>query len=159
MSLPQDRGRITMDAPKRTRSCRRQPPAASTAPPRGARQICLPMDRQTYDRIWDDAPAVRRLVQDTLARHPELFPEPMTRGFTLCGKLPPSKKLAGIRLRRVRVATIDEHGRATTADFFLRPSFVLPYCCGTVDDVEKGMLLLSYDVPYHVVAACLGRNA
>ena len=50
----------------------------------------------------------------------------MTRGFTLCGKLPPSKKRAGIRLRRVRVATTDEHGRATTADFFLRPSFVLP---------------------------------
>ena len=29
------------------------------------------------------------------ARHPELFPKAMTRGFTLCGKLPPSRKLAG----------------------------------------------------------------
>jgi hypothetical protein len=102
---------------------------------------------------------VRRLVEDLLSRHPELFPTAMTRGFTLCGKLPASKKLAGICLRRVRVTATDEHGRITTRDFFLRPSFVLPYFCGTVDAVEKGMLLVSHDVPYHVVAACCGRNA
>jgi hypothetical protein len=117
------------------------------------------MDRPTYDRIWNHPQAVRRLVENTLSRHPELFPETMTRGFTLCGKLPVSKKLAGICLRRVRVTATDEDGHATTRDFFLRPSFVLPYCCGFVDDVETGMLLVSHDVPYHVVAACCGRNA
>ncbi len=61
----------------------------------------------------------------------------------MCGKLPQSKKLAGVCLRRVRVTQTDEDGHSTTQDFFLRPSFVLPYCCGTVEDVEKGMLLLS----------------
>jgi len=70
----------------------------------------------------------------------------MTQGFTLCGKLPPSQKLAGVCLRRLRVTETDENGHATTQDFFLRPSFVLPYCCGTVEDVEKGMLLLSSNV-------------
>jgi hypothetical protein len=150
---------MTMDAPRRTRSCRRDQPPATTNQSRGSRQICLPLDRATYDRIWDDPRAVRTLVEDLLRRHPELFPEAMTRGFTLCGKLPPSKKLAGISLRRLRVTETDEDGRATTRDFFLRPSFVLPYRCGFVEDVEKGMLLLSYNVPYHVVGYCFGRNA
>jgi hypothetical protein len=83
----------------------------------------------------------------------------MHQGFFLCGKLPRSQKLAGVCLRRVRVTETDEDGRTMTRDYFLRPSFVLPYCCGTVDDVEKGMLLLSYDVPSHVVQYCFGRNA
>jgi hypothetical protein len=148
-----------MDAPQRTRSCRRDQPTATTSQSRGSRQICLPLDRETYHRIWDDARAVRRLVEDLVIRHPELFPKSMTQGFTLCGKLPPSQKLAGVCLRRVRVTQTDEVGQATTQDFFLRPSFVLPYCCGTVEDVEKGLLLLSYGVPYHVVAYCFGRNA
>jgi hypothetical protein len=149
---------MTMDAPQRTRSCRRDQPTATTSQSRGARQICLPLDRPTYDRIWDDAPAVRRLLEDFVSRHPELVPHALTRGFTLCGKLPPSRKLAGVCLRRVRVTATDEDGHTTNQDFFLRPSFVLPYCCGTTDDVEKGMLLLSYDVPYHVVGYCFGRH-
>ena len=150
---------MTMDAPQRTRSCRRDQPTATTSQSRGSRQICLPMDRETYDRIWDDPQAVRLRVEQLLIQHPELFPKAMTQGFTLCGKLPRSQKLAGICLRRVRVTDTDENGHATTQDFFLRPSFVLPYCSGTVEDVEKGMLLLSYDVPYHVVGYCFGRNA
>jgi hypothetical protein len=149
---------MTMDAPQRTRSCRRDQPTATTSPSRGSRQICLPLDRATYDRIWNDPQAVRLLVEDLLSRHPELFPKAMTQGFTLCGKLPPSRKLAGVSLRRVRVTKTDENGHATTRDFFLRPSFVLPYCCGTVEDVDKGMLLLSYHVPYHVVGYCFGRD-
>jgi hypothetical protein len=148
-----------MDALKRTRSCRRNPPTATPAQSRGSRQICLPMDRATYERIWDDSQAVRCHVEDLLGRHPELFPEAMHRGFFLCGKLPRSRKLAGVCLRRVRVTETDADGHTRTRDYFLRPSFVLPYCCGTVDDVEKGMLLLSYDVPSHVVPYCFGRNA
>jgi hypothetical protein len=150
---------MKMDAPKRTRSCRRDRPTATTAQSRGSRQICLPLDRQTYDRIWDDPHAVRRFVEDLVRQHPELFPKAMAQGFTLCGKLPPSQKLAGVALRRVRVTETDADGHITTQDYFLRPSFVLPYCCGTVEDVEKGLLLLSYGVPYHVVASCCGRNA
>ncbi|MBV8612104.1 MAG: hypothetical protein JO034_32270 [Singulisphaera sp.] len=117
------------------------------------------MDRATSDRIWHDSQAVRRHVEDLLERHPELFPKAMRQGFFLCGTLPQSQKLAGVCLRRVRVTETDEDSRATTQDYFLRPSFVLPYCRGTVDDVEKGMMLLTYNVPYHVVQYCFGHNA
>jgi len=148
-----------MDAPKRARSCRRDQPTTTPAQTRGSRQICLPMDRATSDRIWHDSQAVRRHVEDLLERHPELFPKAMRQGFFLCGTLPQSQKLAGVCLRRVRVTETDEDSRATTQDYFLRPSFVLPYCRGTVDDVEKGMMLLTYNVPYHVVQYCFGHNA
>ena len=157
--VPKNEGRMKMDAPKRTRSCRRDQPTATSHQSRGSRQICLPLDRETSHRIWDDAQAVRLLVENFVNQHPELVPKSMTQGFTLCGKLPPSKKLAGVCLRRVRVTETDENGHSTTKDFFLRPSFVLPYCRGTVEEVEKGLRLLSYGVPYHVVASCFGRNA
>ena len=49
-----------MDAPQRTRSCRRDQPTATTSQSRGSRQICLPMDRETYDRLPDRI-AVREL--------------------------------------------------------------------------------------------------
>jgi hypothetical protein len=124
--VPQNQSRTTMDVPKRTRSCRREQPAATNSQPRGSRQICLPLDPDTYTRIWHDPQAVRLLVEDLMGRHPELFPKAMANGFILCGLLPPSKKLAGICLRRVRVTTTDENGHSTTQDFFLRPSFVLP---------------------------------
>ena len=84
-----------MDAPKRTRSCRRDQPTATTHQSRGSRQICLPLDRQTSHRIWDDAQAVRLLVENVVNQHPELVPKSMTQGFTLCGKPPPSKETCG----------------------------------------------------------------
>ena len=146
--VPKNEGRMKVDAPKRTRSCRRDQPTATSHQARGSRQICLPLDRETSPRIWDDAPAVRLLVENFVNQHPELVPKSMTQGFTLCGKLPPSKKLAGVGLRRVRVTETDEDGHSTTKDFFLRPSFVWPSCRGTVDEVEKGLRLLSSGVPY-----------
>src|SRR4051794_38946716 len=118
-------GRMTRDAPQRTRSCRRDQPAATTTLSRGSRQICLPRDRAPSDGIWEDPQAVRRLVEGLLEQHPEPFLEAMTRGFTWCGTLPPSKKRAGVCLRRLRVTETEEHSHVTTRDDFFRPSFIL----------------------------------
>jgi hypothetical protein len=139
-----------MDAPRRTRSCCRRRAAANAQPPRGAKQLVLPMDRATYDRIWHDAAAVRQTLHELLGTAPELFPAGLDRGFQLTGRLPPSKKLPGVRLRQVRLAD----GRV----FTLRPSFVLSYMTGTVDAVAYPLLLLSYGVPTWVVTHGYGHN-
>ena len=93
-----------MDARQRTRTCVRTRAGQETGLPRGARQICLPMDRETYDRLWNDAAAVRQYLDELLKSCPELFPTGIEHGFQLTGHLPESKKLLGIRLRQLRLA-------------------------------------------------------
>lgn len=139
-----------MDARQRTRTCVRTRAAQEKVRPRGARQVCLPMDRQTYDRLWDDGAAMRQHLQELWKSFPEVFPPGMEHGFQLTGHLPESKKLPGIRLRQLRLAD----GRV----FTLRPSFVLGYMAGTVDEVAYPLLLLSFGVPTWVVTQGFGHN-
>ena len=90
-----------MDARQRTRTCVRTRSGQKTGLPRGAKQICLPMDRETYDRLWDDAAAMRPYLHALLKSCPELFPKGIEHGFQLTGHLPESKKLPGIGLRQL----------------------------------------------------------
>ena len=89
-----------MDARQRTRTCVRTRAGQRTDLPRGARQVCLPMDRETYDRLWNDAAAMRQYLDELLTSCPERFPTGIEHGFQLTGHLPESKKLPGIRLRQ-----------------------------------------------------------
>lgn len=139
-----------MDAPQRTRSCCRTRPVPDAKPARGAKQVVIPMDRATYDHLWHDPAAVRHCLNEWLRAAPELFPPGMDQGFQLTGRLPVSKKLPGVRLRQLRLAD----GRV----FTLRPSFVLSYLAGTVDEVAYPLLLLSYGVPTWVVTHGFGHN-
>src|SRR5438046_2206720 len=122
-----------MDASQRTRSCSREK-VTTAVRPRGARQICLPMDRAQYDALWGDAAALRQYIQEQVRCHPELFPPGIEQGFHLTGHLPASRKLRGIRLRQLRLKSNEA--------FTVRPSFVLPYLTGTIEEVDKGLLLL-----------------
>jgi hypothetical protein len=139
-----------MDTARRTRSCCRTRPAADAKPPRGAKQIVVPMDRPTYDRLWHDAAAVRQYLKGLLRSCPELFPPGMDQGFQLTGRLPASRKLPDVRLRQLRLAD----GRV----FTLRPSFVLGYMAGVVQDVDYPLLLLSFGVPNWVVTQGFGHD-
>lgn len=139
-----------MDAQQRTRSCSRQRLPHQEGTPRGAKQICIPMTRELYDRIWDDAAKVRELLQGLIGTWPELFPAGIQHGFQLTGRLPESRKMPGIRLRQLRLAQGDVHT--------LRPSFVFSYMTGTVEELEHPLLLLSIGVPCWVVTLIFGRN-
>jgi hypothetical protein len=139
-----------MDAQRRTRSCSRERLPQTEGTPRGSRQICIPMTRETYDRIWNDAGEVRRFLQSLIENSPELFPGGIGDGFQLTGRLPESGKMPGIRLRQLRLRD------GTT--FTLRPSFVMSYMSGTVEDLEHPLLLLSFGVPCWLVTRIFGRN-
>lgn len=141
-----------MDGQQRTRSCIRQPrPPRSPdqGTPGGTRQICIPMTRDVYDRIWNNAGEVRRHLAPLIEAMPELFPQDIQDGYQLSGHLPESKKLPGIRLRQLRVGK-----RA----YSLRPSFVASYMTGTVEGLEHPLLLLSFGVPCWVVTKIFGHN-
>ena len=137
-----------MDSPKRTCSRTRSAKADKTV--RGAKQIVVPMDRVTYDRIWNDAAAVRAFLTELLRSHPELFPAGMDQGFELTGHLPESRKLPGVRLRQLRLSDRQV--------FTLRPSFVFPYMTGFTDDLASPLLLLSCGVPIWLITHVFGRN-
>jgi hypothetical protein len=139
-----------MDACQRTRKCMRGRTGQGWTRPRGAKQICVPMNREVYNRLWQDATAMRRYLDTLLASCPELFPPGIEHGYHLTGCLPESKKLPGIRLRQLRL----RDGRV----FTLRPSFVLSYMAGTVEDVEFPLLLLSFGVPPWVLTRGFGHN-
>lgn len=139
-----------MDAQRRTRSCARQRDAQAKQSPRGARQICIPMTRGTYDRIWSDAGEVRRYLESLIRDWPELFPRGIEDGFHLTGRLPESAKMPGIRLRQLRLRD--------GAAFTLRPSFVMAYMSGTVEELEHPLLLLSLGVSCWVLTRIFGHN-
>lgn len=108
---------------------------------KGSRQIVVSLERADYDRIWKDAPAVRQWVDTQWKQCPELFPAGMAQGYQLCGLLPESVKLPGVRLRQLKLKS-DPRVKYT-----LRPSFVAPYLVGTVDQLDFALRLRRYGVP------------
>ena len=138
-----------MDAQQQTRSCDRKRAEVQKTTPRGSQQICIPMTQKQYLAIWDDAAMVREYLDPLMADYPEIFPASVADGYQLHGRLTESKKLPGVRLRQLR-----------TADgvFTLRPSFAFPYMTGTIDELEKPLLLLAVHTPIWVVTAVCGRN-
>jgi hypothetical protein len=108
------------------------------------------MTHDLYDRIWHDAGQVRRFLEPVIRTSPELFPGGIENGYQLTGRLPESAKMPGIRLRQLRLRD--------GSVFTLRPSFVMAYMTGTVDEIEHPLLLLSLGVPCWVVTEIFGHN-
>ncbi|MDA1055901.1 MAG: hypothetical protein O3C40_36410 [Planctomycetota bacterium] len=139
-----------MEAQKRTRRVNRERSQRGEQAPRGARQIVIPMTRTQYDEMWADPRQVRAYVNGLRAEAPELFPAGMAEGYAFHAYDRESRKQQGIRLRQVRL----KHQSA----YWLRPSFVLSYMAGTVNEVEHALLLASYGVPMWLLTAVFGHN-
>lgn len=139
-----------MDARPKTRRVHRERPEAGSQVPRGARQIVIPMTRPQYDGVWGDSARLRSYVDEWAATAPELFPEGFAAGYALHGQGRESRKMPGVRLRKVVLRDGSSYG--------LRPSFVLPYMRGTVDDVSYPLLLAAHGVPAWLLTRGFGRN-
>ena len=153
-----------MDAPKRTRSCRREGQQAAKTVSNGERQICLPLSREDYEQHWSDPQWLREYIERLIVCHPEIFPPGIKHGFQLAGKLPESRKLPGIQLRKLIL-------KGKRQIFTLRPSFVLSYMMGELSmpapetvagcppNLEIGLELLSHNVPVDLVVKACGGTA
>jgi hypothetical protein len=140
-----------MDSQQRRRhlSRKRNDPPSGLKATYGSRQICIEMDRATYDDIWNDPLKVRSHIENMFSKHPELFPAEIKDGFVLAGMLRESRKMPGIRLRQIRT-----DGGVYT----LRPSFVMPWFSGDIEELEKPLLLMSHGVPCWLITEVFGRN-
>src|ERR1700709_2323450 len=126
--------------------CGRNPPAPQL--PRGAKQIVIPMTQAQYDAIWLDPERIRAFVDGWVGSDPELFPAGFDRGYRLHGFGRRSRKLPGLKLRKV----VTEDG----SSYWLRPSFIAGYMTGTVDELAYPLLLAAHGAPPCLLRAGVG---
>ena len=140
-----------MPEPIRPRECTREMSETLFTP---TKRICIPIERMAYEQILGDQSAFRKYLDGQIAQHPELFPAAIQGGYQLHDILPPSKKLADLRLRRIKVTTAE----GKPAVFSVAPSFVMPYMTGYTVDVEKALFLRRFGVPFWALTYVFGHD-
>jgi hypothetical protein len=140
-----------MDARPNTRHVDRERKPPASQPPRGAKQIVIPMTRTQYDDFWHQADRVRAFLADCAQAAPEVFPAGFDRGYRLHGFGRESRKLPGVRLRKVVLAD--------GISYWLRPSFATSYMTGTVEELAYPLLLASHGVPPWLLKIGFGHSA
>ena len=117
----------------------------------GNKSICLPVLSETvYETLISDPSAFRRYLQLWIAKYPEIFPPQITDCFRFHDIIT-SRKL-NLRMGRIELV-------ATGQVYQLRPEFAMPYMVGRTDEVEKGLYLRRYGVPFDALAYVFGRDA
>jgi hypothetical protein len=111
------------------------------------RIIRIPIMKKEYNENVKDPDKFRVLLDSKIEQYPELFPSGITEGY-LMKDLYCSKKMS-IMTRR-----IDVSGTSYT----LRPSFIMPYMVGMVDDTEKALFLRKFAVPFWALSHVFGRD-
>ncbi len=139
-----------MDARPNTRRVDRERKPHPPQLPRGAKQIVIPMTRPQYDEIWHDPERIRAFVDGWARSAPELFPAGFDRGYRLHGFGRESRKLPGLKLRKL----VTDDG----SSYWLRPGFVAGYMAGTVDELAYPLLLATHGVPPWLLKLGFGRS-
>jgi len=142
-----------MPEPTRSRVCKTNKDSAALFAP--TKRLCIPIDRAAYARILADPAAFRAYLDAQIAAHPELFPAAIQHGYHLHSLLPPSQKLPGLRLRRIKLTAPEADG----AVYSVAPSFVLPSMTGYTEAVEKALFLRRFGVPFWGLAYVFGHTA
>jgi hypothetical protein len=110
--------------------------------------ISVPFVADSYETNVKNPSAFRKELDHNIKAYPELFPVGIELGYELKDSNF-SEKLS-ISIRRIKVSGIS---------YTIRPSFVMPYMTGMVDDVENGLFLRKFDVPFWALAHVFGKNA
>jgi hypothetical protein len=139
-----------MDARPNTRPVNRERKLQPSQPPRGAKQIVIPMTRTQYDEIWHDPERIRASLDQCARAAPELFPAGFAPGYRLHGFGRASRKLPGLKLRKIVLAN--------GSSYWLRPSFVAGYMTGTVDELAYPLLLATHGVPPWLLKIGFGHS-
>jgi hypothetical protein len=113
------------------------------------KMIYLPIDKCNSNKFIEDIDYAKSIIDKYIKEHKELFPKQIQQeGYIFHGKTSVSKKL-GIRLRRIKI------GQQV---YQIESSHIMPYMTGYTDDIEKGLFLTKFHVPFWAIAWILGRN-
>jgi len=117
----------------------------------GDKTICLPVNSEAeYEQMIQDTPTFRQYLDRQIQKNAELFPVGIDEGYCFHGFVESGKM--HLKTRRIRLKS---NGQA----YQIRPDFVMPYMIGKTEEVEKGLYLRRYGVPYEGIAHVLGHNA
>lgn len=115
-----------------------------------SRRIVLPIDRDQYQAVVQDATRFRKLVEATYQQYPELFPEEIREGYSL-HDIRTSRKLPEMCIRRIRL-------NRSGAVYRVVPGSILPYMVGYTEVVEKALFLRRFGVPFWGLTYVFGRS-
>lgn len=124
------------------------PSRTSNPLPRGSRTLCLPCDPEAYSSLIAEPAAFRAWLDQQFQFAPELFPASFTHGYLL--KDSRCSRKCGLRLRRIQLAD--------RSCYSVRPSFLMPYLSARVSEVESGLFLRKFGVPFWALPRVCGRN-
>lgn len=102
--------------------------------------ICVPFERKGYSDVVENPAAFRSSLDSRIKQHPELFPDKIADGYRLKDSRTSTK--LELPIRRINVGG---------TFYTIRPSFVMPYMTGYVDEIEKPLMLRKYGVPFWVL--------
>jgi len=117
----------------------------------GDKTICLPMPPDVeYPVFVEDTAKYRAYLDELIEKHPELFPAEIISGYCFHGFVDSGK--LHLRTRRIRL-------KSNRQAYQIRPDTLMPYMIGDTEEVEKGLYLRRYGVPYEAIAHVLGHSA
>ena len=143
-----------MLSPVRERKCSKEKAPSSLS--KGSKRICIPVERAEYDRILAEDTAFREYLDTMIEQYPELFPAAIQQGYYWHDMLPPSKKMPGMRMRRIKLKEKDAQDKPQV--FTIAPSFVMPYMTGYTDALENALFLRRFGVPYWALTHVYGHD-
>jgi len=111
------------------------------------RTICLPFSQEDYCINVNDPIDFRKKIDDRIELHPKLFPAEIVNGYSM-KDIYYSKKQS-IMIRRIKIEGIS---------YTIRPSFVMPYMTGIVDEIEKATFLRKFNVPFWALSYVFGKD-
>lgn len=102
-----------------------------------------------YKEVVLDAALYRSVLDDYYMQYPEVFPPNFGEGYKLHDMIKTKKQKLLIRRIKLRDGSVYE----------VVPSDYMPYLIGKTEDLDKGLYLRKWGVPYEAIAYVLGRNA
>lgn len=121
-----------------------------TTSPRGSKTIIIAFpNEEFYQTCMTDPSEFRDHLHTTYTEHPELFPQGFANGYTLHGFVHSKKQ--ELLTRRIKVTE-------TQRAYQIHPSFLMPYMIARTDEVEKGLYLRRWGVPFEALSHVFGHD-
>jgi hypothetical protein len=115
----------------------------------GQRTIILPIEEEQYAKIIHDPKRFRdEWLDPNYANCPELFPKGFEKGYEMNGHY--TSKRQNIVIRRIALRNGEQYQ--------VRPAFVLPMMVAHTKDVQDGLFLRKFGVPYWAIVQLYGRT-